>query len=549
MASPIFPASANTGPTLLDDIASAIRQSDFARASTLAGTALSLGIQHPIIFNARALWLQQQGQFREALTEFTRARTLAPNDANVMNAIGVCLINLGQPAEALASFDTALRIDPNNAQAHYRKGWTLEMLGDRAAAEREYEHAIAANPNHADALASLAAAVVTTGNTQQALDLADRALKIDPNQATAVVALALVDLANEEYISAEQRLRAVLDSAQLTARARAVVHGLLADALDGQDRVDEAFQLYKLEKNEFRRLYAQNYVSQKRPREIADTIARCLAAADASAWRSSPDDHGPSGGTAQHVFLLGFSRSGTTLLEQILASHERVAALEERQSLANPAQTYLTSEAGLARLATLPQADLDDHRNAYWQSVRDTGLDIEDKVFVDKLPLNTIKLPLIAKLFPQAKIIFAIRDPRDVVLSCYRRHFEINAAMFEFLALEDTAELYAAVMRLADVCRAKLPLRVHEHRYEHMIADFDSSIAAVCDFIGVEWSNALRDFHANTDLLPVRSPSAAQIKRPLYSDSVRQWHRYKAHLAPVLPLLQPWVEKLGYPPE
>ncbi len=103
---------------------------------------------------------------------------------------------------------------------------------------------------------------------------------------------------------------------------------------------------------------------------------------------------------------------------------------------------------------------------------------MKGKVFVDKQPLNTVKLPLIAKLFPNAKIIFALRDPRDVVFSCFRRHFKVNATMFEFLNLTDSARFYAAIMALAEVLRDKLPLNLFEHRYEDMVVDFETRVRA-----------------------------------------------------------------------
>src|SRR5208282_4149786 len=221
---------------------------------------------------------QQQGMFREALNEFSQARLLAPGDPNIQNAIGVCLLNLNNPVEAIRAFDTTIMLDPNHAQAHYRKGWTLEMLGERADARKFFERAIELDPKHADALASLAASIAVTGETEKAEDLARRALAVNPNQATAIVALGIVDLEAKNHAEAERRFHSVIDDPQLTIRARAVVHGLRADALDGLGLTEEAFAAYRFEKNEMRRLYAQTYVNDRRPRDIAEQIAQFLEA-------------------------------------------------------------------------------------------------------------------------------------------------------------------------------------------------------------------------------------------------------------------------------
>ena len=141
-------------------------------------------------------------------------------------------------------------------------------------------------------------------------------------------------------------------------------------------------------------------------------------------------------GVEGHVFLLGFPRSGTTLLEQVLASHPRVEALEERETLTDAMRAFLRH----ARRPPSPggrptSAELEPLRAAYWARVRAEGAQVAGKVFVDKHPLNTLKLPLIAKLFPEAKILFAQRDPRDVVLSCYRRRFAMSGSAYQLLTL------------------------------------------------------------------------------------------------------------------
>ena len=545
MASNPFPP----GPQSVDGVITAMLAGDYERASLLATTALALGQRHPVLYTARGLAYQQQGMFREALGEFTQARLLAPGDPNIQNAIGVCLLNLNNPMEAIRAFETTIALDPNNAQAHYRKGWTLEMLGNRDDARTCYERAVEIDPNHADALAGLAGSIATSGDTERAEALARRALAINPNQPTAIVAMGIVELEAKDFASAEKRFRSVADNPLLTFRARAVVHGLLADALDGLDRTDEAFAAYRFEKNEMRKLYAQSYVNERRPGEVADEITAFIEASSPETWAAPRETGGAGARPAHHAFLLGFPRSGTTLLEQVLATSPEVVALEEQDLLAEMAQTYLTSAPGLQRLASLGEADLAPLRERYWTQVRDKGIDVAGKSLLDKLPMHTIKLPLIAKLFPDARIIFALRDPRDVILSGFRRHFRLNPVMFELLTLESAVDLYASTMRLAVAAREKLPLAVHEHRYEDLVADFEKTASATCAFIGVAWTEKMRDFHRAETGLDVRSPSAAQIRRPLNPDSVDAWRRYREQLSPILPLLRTWTERFGYPAE
>jgi hypothetical protein len=374
-------------------------------------------------------------------------------------------------------------------------------------------------------------------------DFAGRALAVDPSQPTATVALASAELAAGEHAAAEARLRALLDAqpSRLTPHARTVALGRLADALDAQGRTAEAFAAYGEEKALTRQLHAPRFAGHN-PAPMLDAMAGWLQGL--KDWPAGDDQAGPA---AQHVFLVGFPRSGTTLLEQVLASHPDVATLEEREVLAEPGQSFLTTPAGLDRLAAMGPEELSHLRADYWRKVREYGVEPAGKVFIDKLPLNTIKLPLIAKLFPKARILFALRDPRDVVLSCFRQHFDINAAMFELLSLESAAALYDRVMTIGTLAEEKLPLAVHRLRYEDLVEDFDGQTRAVCDFVGLQWSEGMRDFADTAKGKDIRSPSAPQVRRGLYEQGVGQWRRYGEQLAPIMPTLQPWVERFGYP--
>jgi hypothetical protein len=157
-----------------------------------------------------------------------------------------------------------------------------------------------------------------------------------------------------------------------------------------------------------------------------------------------------------------------------------------------------------------------------------------------------MKLPLIARLFPDAKIIFALRDPRDVVLSCYRQRFQMNASMYELLTLEGAARFYDGVMRLGLICRERLPLAFHTHRYEDLVADFDGASEAVCRFIGVPWSAGMREFAATLGERASATPSAPQVARGLYSEGVGQWRRFEDDLEPIMSTLAPWITLFGY---
>jgi hypothetical protein len=168
-------------------------------------------------------------------------------------------------------------------------------------------------------------------------------------------------------------------------------------------------------------------------------------------------------------------------------------------------------------------------------------------VFVDKHPLGAIRLPLSYKMFPGAKVVFALRDPRDVVLSCFRRSFNMNANMYELTTLEGAARLYDAVMTAGETYFERLPVATHRVRHESLVAEFENETRALCDFLAVEWTPALAGF-ADTQR-PIATPSGVQIGKGLYAESVGQWRNYAFALEPVREILAPWVDRYGYPPD
>lgn len=542
------PGAGLTDRQLLEAVSQAVRASSLALAAELASTALARGLRHPTLFNARGLWLEEQGRYREALGEYIRSRQLAPNDALLLNAIGLCLLRLNGTAEAIKAFEQAIAIDPNLPDTYYRKGWAEARLGQHEAAERSYRRALELRLDP-EALAALAEIEARKGLLTEAQGYAARALELDPHQPAALVIRAMMDIAQKDFVSAERQLRSMLAEPPFqTGQQRANALGFLADALDGQGRYAEAFASYAASNEELMRTYAPRFAGVKPAANMLARLSAYFASAPAERWAAPDESAGSSGLAAGHVFLLGFMRSGTTLLEQILASSPEVATIDEREILAAETEALLGSESGLEHLANLNAAEAADLRATYWQRVREQGLDVEGKVLVDKQPLHTVKLPLFAKLFPRAKIIFALRDPRDVVFSCFRRHFEIGLTNLELLRIEDAAKHYDAVMRLAQVYREKLTLNLREHRYEDLVAGFDARMRSVCDFVGIAWSDKMRAFHTHAPAVPLRSPSAEQVRQPLYSEGVGAWRNYSSELAPVLPILQPWISKFGYEP-
>jgi hypothetical protein len=338
----------------------------------------------------------------------------------------------------------------------------------------------------------------------------------------------------------------LLGRADLSEHDRYVVSGLLGELRERQHCFAEAYSAFVQGNDE--------YYRANRPRFDANATALAAIHWLTEYYRAKPRLPPPSengereSAAMSHVFLMGFPRSGTTLLEQALASHPAVVTMEEKEAFSESIRAFMGSPQHHAKLASLTSDQLQEYRSAYWRRVRDYGCRVSGKVFIDKLPFHTVKLPLISALFPNAKILFAVRDPRDVVLSCLRGRFRINRFMIELLRPLDAAIFYSATMKLAELYREALPLTVYEVRHEELVADFDKVCRSICTFIGIDWNSSMRDFASRQQVRAVATPSARQIAVGLSHAGLGRWRRYAEQLAPLTPILAPWVERFGYVP-
>jgi hypothetical protein len=198
-------------------------------------------------------------------------------------------------------------------------------------------------------------------------------------------------------------------------------------------------------------------------------------------------------------------------------------------------------------LADLDAFDVTYLREMYFRSAAEHGADDPSKLIFDKFPMHLTLAGLLHRVFPQARFVFAIRHPCDVVLSCFMQSFHLNNTMANFCTLADTVALYTRSMDLWEAYREQLPLNVHTVRYEDVVDDFDGQVRALCAFLGVPWEEGVRQFstHALERGL-INTPSYEQVSKPIYREARFRWKRYQEHLAPYLPALQPYVERFGY---
>jgi Flp pilus assembly protein TadD len=525
-----------------------IASGDVSKGIAMAVQAKAAGASDPLIHQLVALGLKRQGRLEEAINELGLGLQLDPDNPRLTEEVGFCLLEVGRRFDAARVFAQAVRLDPQSPAASYGFAWSAERVGELDAAEAGFKRTLALDRRHADALAGLSGLAVRRRDWQSARNYALQAVVLNPRQTDALMNLARIDVGEGRFESAETRAKELADLPHLHPQARTNTRFILGDALDGQGRYEEAFAAYARGKAELEEAYAREFGGVS-ANTAYDGVQQILS--EFQSWppeaRVKPKRASNDSPARSHAFLVGFPRSGTTLLEQVLAAHPDVVALDERPVMIDAETEFLTLGGGIERLGAVQGHSLAPLREAYWKRVEGFGLKPDGKVFIDKHPLSTFRLPLIFKLFPEARIIFALRDPRDVVFSCYRRSFNMNAAMYEFNSLERAARFYDAVMHAGQAYFESLPLEVHRIRYEDLVADFEATAKAACDFLNIEWTSDLKDFAKTaSQRRQMATPSSTQVLRGLYSEGVGQWRNYAFAMGPALEILQPWVEAFGY---
>lgn len=592
----------NALPILLRLADACQRSGDVAAAADHFVTATGIAAHEPALWYAHARFLLASGQPAQAMPLIDRCGQRTPDEPRIVLAKAQCLRALGQFAKALAWLDRLQTIAPDLPEAlverghclpgpehaparhrywlaaverwiaqrqfaaarervdavlhqapHSAAGWTqlgaLESACDHdAVAEAAWRRAITCDAAALTARAHLALALERSNRLEDAAILADTThIGSDAHTQTGATELRLLRarLARRRGDTATaQRELAQLDALPLSSEQRrhaAYERGKLLDVQGDAVGAMAAFtQGNALALEPWRR------ANPGRNKTLAgsEVMLELLRTDWPRTWGSLP-------ALPAHrdiAFLIGFPRSGTTLLNQVLDTHPAICAFEEKPTVQAMLDLAQAMPGGYPQaLARMDAHDVHLLRDAYERALKHHGEAAGTRLVLDKFPMNLGLAGLIHRVFPQARYVFALRHPCDVVLSCCMQDFQINNTMANFGTLADTVTLYAHTMDLWQRWRELLPLQVHAIRYEDVVEDFDASVRAVCAFLGVPWRDDLRDFSSKALARGrIDTPSYEQVSQPIYRRARGRWQRYRQFLEPHLPALQPYIERFGY---
>lgn len=522
--------------------------------------------------------LQKQGYYNEAKDQYKKALSIEPNYLEAYLNFGGCLQKQGDLEMAKNMYLEALRLKPSYAQAHANLGTLYQNLGQYAEALASYQSAINKNPLLATPYFHIGQIFNIANRKDQAIYFYNKAIEINPNWAKAYYEKADVLERNNEMQRAWQVLvKARENKVDLTnlqilkarllkregkyEKAVCCIQDLKTDGdfeflrlfelgklYDLLSLPEKAFKYFckgnKLQKNSTEAKNSNKTLFLKR---IEDN-SKYFQLKDIKKWSVVNDEKN----ILNPVFIVGFPRSGTTLLDQILHSHPDCYVLEEMPTLSSVIDWIEKNHGPFPNsLNNITQEDIINIRKLYYSKVENLSEykyeKSNSKILIDKLPLNIIELGLIYKIFPNAKIITALRYPGDVILSCFMQSFKINNAMANFFSLEDSVNCYQQTMDLYLKYKEILPLLIHEIRYENLVYNFKNEIKKILSFLKLDWSDSVEDYTQTAkNRQRIATPSYSSVINEIYNSSIYRWKKYQTYLAPHLSRLNQYIKAFGY---
>jgi tetratricopeptide (TPR) repeat protein len=495
-------------------------------AETAYQRSLALKPDNPSALNNLALALKEREQFNEASALLTRSLLIDANNAKTLTYLALVRLDQKQVSDAEMAAARALKLVPEDAEALNAMGFVRFEQHDADAALALFRRAVARKPDFADAHNNIGNVLKEEGQLEAARAAYERAIELDPLETAYFGNYADA----KKFTEADPQLAAMEARARqaenLTGMARCRLNFALAKAYDDLGRYDEAFACLR-EANALKR--ERIVYDETRMLGVFDQIRTAFDQGLLAREQSGDSSSLP-------VFVVGMPRSGTTLIEQILASHPAVYGAGELSDV-NELVCNLPGIGGVAfrypeDAATLTGDQLRALGRAYVERQRQRAPSAQR--VTDKMPANFLFLGLIHLALPGARIIHVVRDPRDTCLSCYSKLFTAEQNFsYDLAELGRYYRKYAELMaHWRDVLPAGLVLEV---RYEDVIADLEASARRIVAHCGLDWHPNCIAFHEARR--PVRTASASQVRQPIYRTSEGRWRAYQDHLGPLLAAL------------
>ncbi len=503
--------------------------------------ALRINSSSPMTLNNLGNILSNKKNNKEAELCYRKAIEIKSDFSIAYNNLGSLLSKQGNLIEAEKFTQKAINFNPKFELAYVNLGTIKIDLDKLKEAEELFLSAIEINEKYNYAYSNLFRLYETTNKISKLKNKIE-SLNQNENIINEILMFkARISFREKDFITAKKYIDQISDEwIKNTDHSTNILYWSFRAFIEDKVRnYDEAFRCF--EKSQLNLKYENT-----NPKIFQDYITTYRKNIDKDAFLAK------SKGTKiikdSPVFLIGFPRSGTTLLDTILRSHPEIDVLEEKP-LINSVEQIIKSkfECSLDKLHKLTSKDLDYLRNHYLEILRNNCDNKNAKILIDKFPFQTVCLPLINLLFPNSKIIFTHRNPYDTVLSCFQQSFEPNNAMANFRSIESASRIYDLTMSIWLDYKEKLRMNHITSKYEDLIEDFDKHILKILNFLNVSWDENIKNYRNTAhDRGKINTPSSSQVVQPLYKSSIDKWKNYEKYFKNSNRYLHKWISYFKY---
>jgi len=520
----------------------AIKNKNYIEAKNLLEKAISI---QPEMFEANhnlAILNLQLGNLDSSILYFEKSKKIKPKFPQIYFNLGLAYDRKKNIDLAIINFKKVNKLDPNNPVVLHNIGHLYTKKFETIKAEEYLIKSLDLDPNRIITYDELFSLYDRSNQIEKFSNLLDKAKKI-LSEKNLVSYYEAVFTYNQKNFKQTIQILENIDLKENYVSQNINKHSLLAKSYDQTSNFEKAYNHFKINNQLMNESYGKG-VNEKSFIELVTQRINFFKNFNINRWKQ----HQLKDEFFQPIFLIGFPRSGTTLLDTILRTNKSIEIIEEKPVLRNFLRNLdIKIKNNFNHLDNLDKKFIQNMQNFYFEEREQYLENKKTKIVIDKMPLNIIYIAEILRFFPNAKFIFALRNPYDSILSCFMQQFELNPAMKNFTSLESSVILYDLVMKLWTIYRDVFSINCHFIKYEDLVTDFEKTTKEIFKFLKIDWSDNTKNFYMTAKKrLNISTPSYNQITSPLYSRSIGRWKNYEKEFKGLKNILDPWLDEFNY---
>ena len=483
-----------------------------------------------------------QKKYKESIKINQKAFELEPNDPEIYNNLGVSYQLLNELDKSELFLKKAIKSKANFAEAHLNLGKTLYKLDKPEESQKAYEICISLKPDYTDAYLNLSELLEKINKYNDSLLIIEKGLSNTIEKKDDFLFFKALILYNKENYNEATVVTSKINFNKLSDSRKTNFLKLKADLFNQNKDFKSAYETYQEMNNQIKQRSDYNKINADKffynQKEKIIQISK-LQESHIHKVLIEPSWYQP-------VFLIGFPRSGTTLLDTILRTHSKINVIEEKPMVIKM-ETAFSKPLEISEIEKIDYYYAKYLSNFYFTELKKYTDDHENNVIIDKFPLNIIKLPLINKVFPNAKFIIALRHPLDCILSCWMQNFRLNPAMSNMLDISRLVDFYSLEMEFLNICIKRYSLNILNIKYEELTQSFESETKRILNYLNLEWEIGIKEFHKTAlNRIKINTPSYSQVTKPIYKHASYRWKNYSNYLDIYKKKLSKWIKEYNY---